>query len=135
MSMNRNSNIFSVPEGYFEQLRSRLETIPAQQSEPAEVITLWSRLRPYAALAACFVIAFSVGSFILGRTAVPVQDELSFQDICYADLVPVTNPYIIYDDSPYLYEEEQISATEDDIVEYLISSGASVDYIAYLLNQ
>ena len=27
------------------------------------------------------------------------------------------------------------SSSEDDVVEYLLSSGTSVDYIAYLLNQ
>lgn len=134
--MNRNSEIFSVPEGYFKQLQSRLEAIPVPQDEPAKVVTLWNKLSPYAALAACFVIGYCLASFFLGgMTQGPVQDELSFQDICYADLVPVTNPYIIYDDSPYSYEEEQSAATEDDIVEYLISSGATVDYIAYLLNQ
>ncbi len=134
MVMNRNSRIFSVPEGYFEQLQSRLEGIPVQQSEPADVVSLWDKLKPYAALAAVFAIAFCVGSFIFGRSSVAVQDELSFQDICVADLVPVTNPYFIYDDAPFSYEEQN-SVTEDDVVEYLISSGATVDYIAYLLNE
>ena len=51
-----------------------------------------------------------------------------------ADLIPVTNPYAIYDDAPMdLYTME--SSSEDDVVQYLISSGTSVDYIAYLLNQ
>lgn len=131
--MNKNKDIYKVPEGYFEMLQSRLESIPAQQGEPETALPLWVKLKPYAALAACFVIAFCLGNFILGRTSGPAQDGISFEDICYADLIPVTNPYMIYEDSPYApYEED---ATEDDIIQYLISSGASVDYIAYLLNE
>lgn len=133
--MNKNSNIYSVPEGYFSQLQNRLEAIPAQQSGNVRVVSpVWSKVRPYVALAACFVMAFFVGNFILGRSSQPAQDTLTFQDICYADLIPVTNPYIIYDDSPYTYEVQE-TISEDDVVEYLISSGASVDYIAYLLNE
>ena len=132
--MNRNSNIYKVPEGYFEQLQSRLETIPAQQERQSEVVSPWGRVRPYLALAACFVMIVFVGNYVLSSSFKSADDSISFEDICYADLIPVTNPYIIYDDSPYTYAAQE-TASEDDIVEYLISSGASVDYIAYLLNE
>ena len=132
--MNKNSKIYDVPEGYFEQLQSRLVNIPAQQEQPEKVIPVFHKVRPYLALAACFVMAFCVGNFILGISTRPANDEITFEDICYADLIPVTNPYMIYEDSPYAVYGQQEAATEDDILEYLISTGASVDYIAYLLN-
>lgn len=133
--MNKNSNIYGVPEGYFEQLQSRLVNIPAQQEQPVKVVPLFSKVKPYIALAASFVMAFCLGNFILGRSSKPIQDEITFEDICYADLIPVTNPYMIYDDSPYAAYEQQETPSEDDILEYLVSTGASVDYIAYLLNE
>lgn len=133
--MNKNSNIYGVPEGYFEQLQSRLVNIPAQQEQPVKVVPLFSKVKPYIALAASFVMAFCLGNFILGRSSKPIQDEITFEDICYADLIPVTNPYMIYDDSPYAAYGQQETPSEDDILEYLVSTGASVDYIAYLLNE
>ncbi|MDO5442821.1 MAG: hypothetical protein Q4G10_04055 [Bacteroidia bacterium] len=133
--MNKNSNIYNVPEGYFEQLQSRLAAIPAQQEQPVKVVPVFSKVKPYIALAASFAMAFCIGNFILGRSSKPVQNEITYEDICYADLIPVTNPYIMYEDSPYSAYGQQEAATEDDILEYLVSSGASVDYIAYLLNE
>lgn len=136
VDMNKNSNIYGVPEGYFSQLQSRLEAIPAQQSESSSnvVVPLWDKVKPYIALAACFIMILCVGNYAINKAMPPAQDTLSFEDICYADLIPVTNPYIIYDDSPYTYDVQE-PVSEDDIVEYLISSGASLDYIAYLLNE
>ncbi|MBO7366883.1 MAG: hypothetical protein J6U28_09345 [Bacteroidales bacterium] len=129
---------FNVPEGYFDQLQKRLEAIPSEHpvvQTPAVTVPLWTRVRPYVALAACLVMAFFVGNFFLGRNQAPAESELFMQDYYYmADLIPVTNPYSIYDDSPMeLYTPE--SSSEDDVIQYLISSGTSVDYIAYLLNE
>jgi hypothetical protein len=136
--MKEIKNTFNVPEGYFDQLQKRLEAIPSQHpvvQTPAVTVPLWTRVRPYVALAACMMMAFFVGNFFLGRNHLPTEAEQVMQDYYYmADLIPVTNPYAIYDDSPMeLYSPE--SSSEDDVVEYLLSSGTSVDYIAYLLNQ
>jgi hypothetical protein len=136
--MKEIKNTFNVPEGYFDQLQKRLEAIPSQHpvvQTPAVTVPLWTRVRPYVALAACMMMAFFVGNFFLGRNHLPTEAEQVMQDYYYmADLIPVTNPYAIYDDAPMeLYSPE--SSSEDDVVEYLLSSGTSVDYIAYLLNQ
>ena len=136
--MKEIKNTFNVPEGYFDQLQKRLEAIPSQHpvvQTPAVTVPLWTRVRPYVALAACMLMAFFVGNFFLGSNNLPSEAELAMQDYYYmADLIPVTNPYAIYDDSPMeLYAPE--SSSEEDVVEYLLSSGTSVDYIAYLLNQ
>lgn len=134
--MNDKKNIYSVPDGYFESLQTRLMAIPAQQAEPereqTRVISLWSRVMPYVALAACFALAFFVGSFFLGRSSTP-SVGMTVEDYYYADLIPMTDPYAIYAGAPDTYQV--VESSEDDIVEYLISTGASVDYIAYLLNE
>jgi len=136
--MKEIKNTFNVPEGYFDQLQKRLEAIPSQHpvvQTPAVTVPLWTRVRPYVALAACMMMAFFVGNFFLGRNHLPTEAEQVMQDYYYmADLIPATNPYAIYDDAPMeLYAPE--SSSEEDVVEYLLSSGTSVDYIAYLLNQ
>ena len=135
--MKEIKNMYNVPEGYFDKLQKRLEAIPSQHSEiiaPAPVVPLWDKVRPYAALAACMLLAFFVGNFFLGKNQVPASTEFGLQDYYMADLIPVTNPYAIYDDAPMeLYAPE--SSSEDDVLEYLISSGTSVDYIAYLFNE
>lgn len=136
--MKEIKNTFNVPEGYFDQLQKRLEAIPSQHpvvQTPVVTVPFWTKVRPYVALAACMVMAFFVGNYFLGRNHAPAESEMFMQDYYYmADLIPVTNPYAIYDDSPMeLYTPE--SSSEDDVVQYLISSGTSVDYIAYLLNE
>ena len=136
--MKEIKNTFNVPEGYFDQLQKRLEAIPSEHplvQTPVVTVPFWNRVRPYVALAACMLMAFAVGNFFLGRNHIPADAEYAYQDYYYmAELIPVTNPYVIYDDAPMdLYTLE--SSSEDDVVEYLLSSGTSVDYIAYLLNQ
>ena len=135
--MKEMNNIYKVPDGYFDSLQKRLEAIPSQHTEeraPVVAMPLWARVRPYVALAACMLMAFFIGNFFLGRNQASAPAEFGLQDYYMADLIPVTNPYAIYDDAPMdLYTME--SSSEDDVVQYLISSGTSVDYIAYLLNQ
>lgn len=135
--MKEMNNIYKVPDGYFDSLQKRLEAIPSQHTEvrdPVVTVPLWTRVRPYVALAACMLMAFFVGNFFLGRNQASAPVEFGLQDYYMADLIPVTNPYAIYDDAPMdLYTIE--GSSEDDVVQYLISSGTSVDYIAYLLNQ
>lgn len=134
--MNKNKEIFSVPEGYFEQLQSRLEAIPGEQREarmPAETATFWTKVKPYVALAASFLMIVFVGNHFLSRTMSQPSSEYTIDDWYYADLIPVTNPYAIYETAPDTYAVEVSS--DDDILEYLISTGASLDYISQILNQ
>lgn len=63
---------YTVPEGYFEDLRAKLSAIPAQR--PAKVSAV-SRFTPYLALAACFAAAIIAGTTILNRTASPAVPE------------------------------------------------------------
>ncbi|MDR2627850.1 MAG: hypothetical protein LBC40_07440 [Dysgonamonadaceae bacterium] len=50
-----NKNPFKVPEGYFENLNSRIqERLNEVEVEPLPVISLWGRLRPWVYMAAMF---------------------------------------------------------------------------------
>lgn len=129
--MNRKENIFIVPEGYFEQLQTRLEAIPAQQRK-VTAAPFMRRIAPYAAAAACLLGAFFVGNHFIGSVK-PQYEGLSAQDFYYADIIPVTDPYAIYEDAAAYDGMQQV--TNEDVIEYLLSSGTSVDYIAYLLNE
>lgn len=133
--MNKNKEIFSVPDGYFELLQTRLEAIPEQRQETHKhpvAAAIWSKTSPYFALAACFLLAFVIGNNVLTRIYPQQESEYTLEDWYYASLIPVTNPYAIYDAAPDTYAEE---SSCDDILEYLISSGASLDYISQILNQ
>ncbi len=69
--MNKKLN-YSVPDGYFENLKGRLRSIAdTQQEAPSRL----QRFTPYLALAACFAIAVLAGSLILKRTAVPAASD------------------------------------------------------------
>ena len=105
---------FKVPEGYFEQLQQRSEEIASSDRKAAP--TLLGRLAPYAALAASFLILVVGGTFVLRHSS---SSKVEVDPAAY-------------------YEEMYASAgemTEEDIVEYLIWSGASVEEFSDLLDQ
>ena len=52
---------YRVPEGYFENLETRLSAIPAQEKQPSRM----QKFAPYLALAACFALAVLVGNLVL----------------------------------------------------------------------
>ena len=56
---------FKVPEGYFEELKARLDTIPAMN----QTISPMQRMKPYLVLAACFLAILMIGNAILSGTA------------------------------------------------------------------
>ena len=122
-------NDISTPEGYFEDLRMRLSEIPAQ---PARVSPV-HRLAPYAAIAASFLVAVMLGNFILGRTASPSADDDTWTYVSYlADALDPDGAALVdmYDEWDGLEEEEGLSA--EDIVNYLVADGISVEHLNYL---
>ena len=62
---------YKVPDGYFENLRSRLSEIPAQEKQPSRM----QKITPYLALAACFAVAVLAGNLILNRTTAPAASD------------------------------------------------------------
>lgn len=68
--MNKKLN-YSVPDGYFENLKTRLSSIPAQERRPSRIV----KLTPYLALAACFAFIVLIGNAVLNRTVQPYASD------------------------------------------------------------
>ena len=115
---------FSVPDGYFDKLKARLEEIPEKEVQ----VTMWQKIRPYFAMAASFLIMLGMGTGILKlTTGQSVSDEDQFYyELGYADLIPVT-----YAD-PSLYESEDTDEiSSEDVENYLIATGVPIEKIKY----
>lgn len=120
--MKQNTHI--TPEGYFSSLKSRLHEIPVAQEANVPV---WQRVRPHLALAAAFLALVTAGTAILRSTAgdpVAAASADSVSQYELAQLVRTSAPYM-YDEESFEAEEEEFS--EDDIIEYLIESGVSIE--------
>ncbi|MBQ6087728.1 MAG: hypothetical protein IJK96_06695 [Bacteroidales bacterium] len=129
------SDMYNVPEGYFEGLKARLERIPAEHSAaPAKRPFTWMRIRPYVALAACLALLLTAGTILLDRKAdLSGTSESIYEQMMYSDLIPDTDPDSIFGAPSSPGESYDIS--DEDIVDYLISSGASVELIALAEDQ
>ena len=113
---------FNVPEGYFEGLKARLGDIPEQ----GMTLSLTQRLKPYLALAACFATLLIAGNAALkGTTGGAAGDEYS--EIAYAYLSQTIQA------EEYLQSDfaERDTITDEDVINYLIDSGASAELIEY----
>lgn len=98
---------FTVPEGYFEGLKAELKTIP-KQVKPARVVK-WKPFVRFASIAAVIAALITAGAFFLGKDG----EDAGFT--------------VIQEDAGY-YADIQ-SLTEDDIIEYLISTGVELEDI------
>lgn len=92
---------FSTPEGYFDQVKTRLKAIPQQESiqikeRPVKRFVLLS------AIAAAVALLLTAGGFFLGR----LSEERSWEMLASGDTI-----------------------TDDDIIEYLIYIGAELEDI------
>jgi hypothetical protein len=121
-------NPYSVPDGYFDRLKGRLNEI-AVSSVDTVPRSLWQRIRPYAALAACFAASFLIGNAILRKTAPKASSSDQFyKELMYSDLIPVTQPYAIFE----MEDEEEMETSDEDTINFLIETGVSVELIAYV---
>lgn len=128
---------YSVPEGYFEGLeakvRSRISDEEGSTRAVGRTRSFPKRLIPYlsaAAVAVVVAIGLTLGS--LGRKTVVPESGLEDSDYVfyYTELIPVTEPEAIY----YSYNSVSEDLSYDDIVEYLLESGADVDDLFNDLN-
>ena len=123
-------NDISTPEGYFENLQQRLSEIPAS---PARVSTV-HRLAPYVAIAASFLVAVMLCNAILRRTApspASAEDD-SWTYVSYlADALDPDGASLmdLYEDGEEGLEERLFA---EDIVNYLLADGISVEHLNYL---
>lgn len=125
--MDKRKIQYSVPEGYFDELQARLERIPSVQND-GQAYSRWSRVKPYLALAAAFAMILTAGTAVLKITAEKVVDSRmsEYEQIRMADLIPVTEPYLVY-----LKGDNESDISNADIVAYLIDSGTSLEHINY----
>lgn len=119
----------AVPEGYFESLNARLSSIPRTQVEIHGDTGLRRHFRPWPVLAACAVASTLIATalfFGLGRSGVTESAVVTYEQLLYADLIPHTDPYSIYESS-YSYPEDRPNM--DDILQSLLNEGVSAETI------
>lgn len=110
-----------VPDGYFDSLKSRLETIPSRESSRR---LDWGKVRPYLALAASFAAVLIIGNSVLRHTV--SRDTDSFES-SYVEMISFTSPSTIYN----VLESEVEEITDEDVINYLIESGVNPERVAY----
>lgn len=115
--MTKHSDIFT-PDGYLENLQDRLMSIPAREKQPS----LMTRVMPYIAYAASLVLLVVLGNFILGKTAVSADDTVSADEWVYASYLAQS-----LDSDCILPEVPEYTLTEDDIVNYLVDDGLTLE--------
>ena len=117
----------STPEGYFEGLKKELKSIPKQHPAPKPA-NQWKLVFRYAAIAAAAAVLVTAGSLLLDRSAgheaFPEYDYMMYAD-------EMTN--IVFQDYKDQYAEAY-EITEDDIIEYLISSDVEIEDIEQYLH-
>ena len=118
-------NDILVPEGYFGDLETRLSAIPSQRAA-GEAPRGVRRFAPYAAIAASMLLAVTVGNWILQRTAVrDVQGD--YDSMLVAEVLGT-------DELDYYFQEENRVdfLSDEDIVDYLIAAGTTVEQLNYV---
>ncbi len=112
---------FKVPEGYFEGLKARLDTIPVTR----RTISPMRRMMPYLSLAACFLAILLVGNVILSGTAGKGAANELYNEFAYITMLQADE---------YLHaegDEQEDALSDEDVVNYLIDSGTSAELIEY----
>ena len=119
-------NDISTPEGYFGDLQQRLSAIPSQPVRVSPV----RRMAPYFAYAASLLVAVLIGNAVFHRTpAAPEDDGWTYVSYLADALDP--DGASIFDASGWDAEVEE-GLSRDDIVEYLLADGISVEQLNYV---
>ena len=122
---------FTVPENFFETMKAEARKC----TEPQVIhVSLWTRLAPYTAIAAMFLFIFTLGNIFLHNS--PDQATASTEDTI--DVIEYED-YLVFNEvgadiSIYYLAEEDYAmemADDEDIIEYLVYTGASESYIEY----
>ena len=105
-------NDISAPEGYFQNLQDRLQSIPARPQR----VTLAQRVAPWVAYAASLAVLATLGNFIFSKALQAPDDSWDY----YAYLSQSLDPdgLIELKETPALSDEE--------IVSYLLAENVSV---------
>lgn len=116
---------YSIPEGYFEKMKAEARKC----TEPAPMhISIWTRLAPYAGIAAMFLFLLTLGKLFVGQQDADTAGTLTEDISTYED-------YLVFSDMPDIYlnepETEEEGIADEDIIEYLIYIGATIEDIEY----
>ena len=136
-----NKRPYTTPDGYFDYLQIRLSQIPQRQEQLQEVpevrVSRWARITPYFALVACFAVAIVAGRFILDKTASQPQaeDYVTLEQLYYADLIPYTSQYPLFEENYGSQDAYSYEVTEEDIINYLINTNVPLNYIGQYIYQ
>ena len=110
-------NVISLPDGYFQNLEERLQTIPAREVRP----TVIQRVSPWLAYAASLAILAALGNFIFGRAAA-VEEDGQWDYFSYLSQS--------LDPDGQIELMETSSLTDEDIRSFLIAdNNISVEYL------
>ena len=122
-------NDITTPEGYFENLQQRLSEIPARPVRVSPV----HRLAPYAAIAASFLVAVLLGNAILRHSTPAATEDDTWTYVSYLADALDPDGAAMMDLSDYYGEEaEEEGLSAEDIVNYLLADGISVEHLNYL---
>lgn len=111
---------YSVPEGYFDTFRREMKKPQTQ------VVSLWSRIIPYASVAAVFIFLVSAGTFILERTT-DTRDFTQEDYILFSENFSLNTIYQVHEET----QLADASLADEDIIEYLIYTRVSAEEIEY----
>lgn len=126
--MSKRTDI-STPEGYFDSLQSRLSEIPRQEERASSAPTGIRRLAPYMAFAASIAVAVMLGNAILQRTAIPAEDD-GWTYLSYLSQSLDPDGADLVDEAAR--EDGEGYLSEEDIINYLLADGISVEHINYV---
>ena len=124
------NNPYSVPAGYFDELKT--QTRKYARPQEAVRVSLWTRLAPYAGIAAMFLFVLVLGKVFVKNEQVDPTDISSesiesYEDfLVFADISPEIQMQYLAED---WHDENDIE--QEDIIEYLIYIGATEEYIEY----
>ena len=112
-------NPFTVPTGYFESVKA--ETV---KKAFVPVVSVWKRSIPYVAVAASLAFLLSVGSFI--QNSISSKNRITDEDyILFSNSFISTAEY----DGEEAYHFAEAEIMDEDIIEYLIYLGVSMESI------
>lgn len=120
---------FSVPDGYFDNFRKNMKPWesgkPYSSADGNNVVKTGPlrRIMPYVALAAMFAAIAFFGQAVLKNIGTDTDSE--YGELIFADLIPLTEPDLIY----HADESEDAGISGQDVVDYLIYSGISIEDI------
>ena len=111
-----------MPEGYFESLKEK--AVKYSKPAPAPVFRFKRVVMTAVSMAAMFILMVTAGTFLLEKTT-PAEDMTHEDYIVFSD--GYFNLEMYEDDMSEQYADASI--TDEDIVEYLIYTGVSEEFI------